>query len=121
MFVILLLLFLAVALVLVARRVLSTRKGALPHDASQVPPTKNDDVASHPSNPFTHDDLPEAEQPSIIVQSPIPPKKEFFVMRADSKTASILGGESSDMITRQGEIVDMGDMSQDKSKKTIKE
>ena len=85
------------------------------HEGQQSEPKKIENVAMHPSNPFLHSDVPEVEHPSIVVQSPIPPKKEYFVMRADSKTASVLGDESSDPILRQAERADMGDMSQKNS------
>lgn len=84
------------------------------HEGQQPEPKKIENVALHRSNPFLHSDVSEVEHPSIVVQSPIPPKKEYVVMRADSKTASILGDESSDPIPRQAERADMGDMSQEK-------
>ena len=112
----LLLLFLAALLIWFVGRAFAVLRHRTQHENSHAEQTKSHETVSLPSNPFLQSDVAETEQPAIVVQSPILPKKEFFVMRADSKTASILGGESSDIISRRGEIVDMGDMSQEKQR-----
>lgn len=64
----------------------------------RTPSTKGQDVGFPKKegttiNPFIPDADHKEEQPTIVVQVPIPKKKEFFVMRADNKKSDIYEGD----------------------------